>query len=174
MKAAVKREDEGAKICPNCTYPNIPSAEKCKQCNTPFRVEESQAKQPSFAPKAEAIKVPKAGQLNKTINPYLEENTEAEKVNFKLIPVAKELEAPLAEMNFTEKRVVLNRTNTEPLNMTITSVEQAVIELKNGIWHIENKSKQETTFIKVKNSTPLNKGDIILLGNRLFVFEPQD
>ena len=52
-------------------------------------------------------------------------------------------------------------------------MEKITIHLTNDgkDWYIENKSDQETTFIKVSRKTKLEPGDIIVLGNRLFEFQ---
>ncbi len=54
--------------------------------------------------------------------------------------------------------------------MSITSRIQAVISRKDDRWFIEDKSEQKTTFVQANIPQPLKDGDIILLGNRLFVF----
>lgn len=66
--------------------------------------------------------------------------------------------------------VSLNRENTDPGNMSITSRVQAVITRKDDQWYIEDKSEQKTTFVQASSPQLLKDGDIILLGNRLFVF----
>ena len=66
---------------------------------------------------------------------------------------------------------VLNRGNVDPDNMTITSKAQAEIVNIDGEWYLEDKSVMRTTFIQVSNRTKIAMGDIIVLGNRRFLFD---
>ncbi|HLZ86140.1 MAG TPA: FHA domain-containing protein, partial [Puia sp.] len=65
---------------------------------------------------------------------------------------------------------VLNRGNVDPENLTITSKAQAEIVFVDGEWWLEDKSVMRTTFIQVNKRTKIAKGDIIVLGNRRFLF----
>lgn len=76
----------------------------------------------------------------------------------------------LVDLEYEGKEVLLNRENTEADNGSITSQNQALLEFSNGRWTIEDKSEQGTTFVKASKKIELNEGDVILLGNRLFVF----
>lgn len=64
----------------------------------------------------------------------------------------------------------LNRANLDPENQFITSKVQAVLTNKDGKWYIQDKSAQKTTFVRADEPTPLKSGDIILMGNRTFIF----
>jgi|SRR5579859_6833481 len=66
---------------------------------------------------------------------------------------------------------VLNRGNVDPENLTITSKAQAEIVFVDGEWWLEDKSVMRTTFIQVNKRTKIAKGDIIVLGNRRFLFD---
>ncbi|GHV48545.1 hypothetical protein FACS1894181_04590 [Bacteroidia bacterium] len=74
-------------------------------------------------------------------------------------------------MSFTGESVVLNRANTEPDNLTITSKEQALLIFENEKWYIQDRSEHQTTFIRASERIELKRGDIIMLGNRRFEFE---
>jgi hypothetical protein len=74
-------------------------------------------------------------------------------------------------LRFEGEKVSLNRENLEPENFTITSKVQAEIKLVDGQWYIENKSGLKTTFIQVLHPVRLNKGDVIVMGNKRFLFE---
>ncbi len=155
------------KTCPSCGYPNIPDAISCVQCNYNFQ-------QPNIA-KTEPITQSSKPLSTETITPW-EEDTQEPIHQFSLTPLDHETQQPLTPQTFEGDSVALNRKNTDPDNSTITSKKQATIVYRNGQWEISNNSTLKTTFIQVKNneSTPLKKGDIILLGNRLFVFNPED
>lgn len=89
---------------------------------------------------------------------------------FRLEKVAWRQEQPAPEMEFSGEETVLSRDNTDPGNNSITSQGQARIFRKNGQWMIENLSRQNTTLVRVDRETPLQDGDVIVLGNRMFVF----
>lgn len=74
-------------------------------------------------------------------------------------------------VTYTGDTIILNRANTDPNNNSITSREQAVLTCEDGEWYIENRSELRTTFIRVNGKVKLNKGDIIVLGNREFEFK---
>ena len=64
----------------------------------------------------------------------------------------------------------LNRANLDPENQTITSQTQACLTCEEGQWYIEDQSSQHTTFIYAGEKTALKDGDVILMGNRQFIF----
>lgn len=73
-------------------------------------------------------------------------------------------------LTFSGETILLNRANTDPNNQSITSAEQAELIFENGGWYICDKSVLNTTYLFVGRKTKLEKGDIILLGNRRFEF----
>lgn len=72
---------------------------------------------------------------------------------------------------YSGDEIVLNRMNTDQNNNTITSKQQAVITCEDGQWYIEDRSALQSTYVRVNGKTPINPGDIILLGNREFEFQ---
>ena len=76
--------------------------------------------------------------------------------------------------NYEGNNVILNRANTEPDNQSITSKEQAELIYENGQWYIENRSHYGTTFLAVNRRLPLIPGDIVMLGDRRFIFGIDD
>lgn len=64
----------------------------------------------------------------------------------------------------------LNRGNLEPDNNTISQKLQAVLTCKDGKWFIKDQSAYKTTFVLAAEETPLKNGDVIMMGNRRFVF----
>lgn len=69
--------------------------------------------------------------------------------------------------------IILNRDNTEPDNRTITSKEQAEITCEDGKWFILNKSELGSTYIETNRKFELQPGDVIVMGDRRFRFEPK-
>lgn len=74
---------------------------------------------------------------------------------------------------FEGEQVFLNRDNTDPQNPTITSKNQALISYEDGCWMIENRSELASTFVAASHKIILQPGDIIMLGDRCFTFEPE-
>lgn len=67
--------------------------------------------------------------------------------------------------------IILNRSNTDANNNSITSREQAVLTFEDGVWYIENRSDLRSTYLRVDGKVKLTNGDIIVLGNREFEFK---
>lgn len=64
----------------------------------------------------------------------------------------------------------LNRANLDPENHTITSKVQAILNFEDGNWYIKDESVLKTTYIYCADSIDLKDGDMILMGNRTFIF----
>ena len=67
----------------------------------------------------------------------------------------------------------LNRENLEPDNFTISQKVQAVLTCKDGKWFIKDQSPYKTTYVLATEEVPLKDGDVILMGNRRFVFSEE-
>lgn len=150
--------------CPKCAYPNIPQAKLCVACGSKIAggVHQTLPFTPSHSPEQQS-----AG--SKTINPW----QQGQPAGFCLQPVTSKEESPLTPRIFNGSRVALTRDLLEEDNRTITSQVQAIIEYKNGRWWLMDRSAQHTTFLLVPHSgVPLNAGDKILMGNRVFEFKP--
>lgn len=170
------------RVCPKCGNPLPVNAEKCPNCN--YSVVPQVSVPNNFAPQNQRINVqptrvetptrmenPAAGKtiLSGTQNPYMI-GPEAEPT-IVLTPQKRLNEKKeLTGLEYEGKNIVLNRSNTEPENSSITSQNQAVITNIDDHWYIEDKSEQGTTFVRATRNIELKDGDMILLGNRLFEF----
>ena len=74
-------------------------------------------------------------------------------------------------ITYSGQSIVLNRSNTDPNNQSITSKEQAVLIHKDDGWYIEDHSSLQTTFVRAAHPIKLQTGDTLVLGNRLFEFK---
>lgn len=74
-------------------------------------------------------------------------------------------------VTYSGEVIVLNRSNTDANNNSITSKQQAVLSFEEGEWFIENRSEMHTTYIRVGEKVKIKSGDIIVLGNREFEFK---
>lgn len=157
-------------ICPKCSYPLRPGSDKCPNCGTllsapksPTSVEES----PRYVRRPTVLNAPK---FNGTVNVWTEGGIGVTP-SFILSPVKRNGERHDPEnVELEGEEVQLNRENIDPGNMSITSKVQAVIRRSDDHWVIEDRSEQKTTFVQAKEPQILHDGDIILMGNRLFVF----
>ena len=75
------------------------------------------------------------------------------------------------EFVYNGQPILLNRSNLDPQNNTITSKVQAQLSVRDGQWIIENFSELKTTYIKVQKPTSIQKGDILVFGNKQFIVE---
>lgn len=159
-------------ICPKCGYPLRPGIQKCPNCNSDLQgTGNSQDYQPLKSShqvrRPTVIGTPK---IHGTINVWTE-GSMGLTPSFILSPIKRNGERKQPnDIELEGENVVLNRDNTDPGNLSITSKTQAVITRKDDKWFIIDKSEQKTTFIQVASLQELHEGDIILLGNRLFVF----
>lgn len=141
-----------ANVCPNCGYPMRPGVTDCPNCQHKV----------AAAPQPKQVV-----SSNGTVNPWVQV-TPATKCS--LEPVAQQgVETP-ALISLKGEAHELNRANLDPDNQTITSKVQAKLTFEDGKWYIQDQSAQHTTFIYAGNKTALSDGDVILMGNRQFVF----
>ena len=113
-----------------------------------------------------------------------------ERVHLSTMPIPRKKSAPLPQCSlsivpeedeniksfkqeYAGNSIVLNRDNTEPTNRTITSRQQAVLTYEDGKWFIENKSDYGTTYVVANRKIELQAGDVIILGDRSFVFDAE-
>jgi len=66
--------------------------------------------------------------------------------------------------------IELNRSNLDPGNSSITGKVQAELTYEDGTWRMKDRSELQTTFLLASTPTPLKDGDILLLGDRKFIF----
>ena len=169
---------EGSTSCPNCNFelqvaPTAkqtakcvscgtdidPSAKFCPSCGAPTKAGNPQAHRIQRSAMGTVMSGPVSGpQSNNkfcTLKPIA---WEGEDVNYNPI-------------TYSGDTIILNRSNTDANNNSITSREQAVLTCEDGEWYIENRSDLRTTFIRVNGRIKLTSGDIIVLGTREFEFK---
>ncbi|MCM1139534.1 MAG: zinc ribbon domain-containing protein [Muribaculum sp.] len=159
-------------ICPKCGYPLRPGLQKCPNCNCDLQGKSdaqptSVVNQPRQIRRPTVIGVPN---IHGTVNVWTD-GAIGITPSFILSPVKRNGERKQPDdVELEGDNVILNRDNTDPGNLSITSRTQAVITRKDDKWFIEDKSEQKTTFVQASSPQELHEGDIILLGNRLFIF----
>ena len=162
-------------ICAKCGYPLRPGLQKCPNCNSEIGTGTNHgvSSQSSDNSNSRSIRRPTVvdvPNIHGTVNVWTE-GAIGLTPSFILSPVKRNGERRQPdEIELEGESVVLNRDNTDPGNLSITSRVQATITRKDDKWFIEDKSEQKTTFVQASSPQELHDGDIILLGNRLFVF----
>lgn len=145
--------------CISCGADIEPSAKFCPSCGVPMKAEKPQPHRIQRSAMSTVMCGPVSGpQSNNkfcTLKPIA---WEGEDVNYNPI-------------TYSGDTIILNRSNTDANNNSITSREQAVLTCEDGEWYIENRSDLRTTFIRVNGRIKLTSGDIIVLGNREFEFK---
>lgn len=112
-----------------------------------------------------------ASSFSGTVNPWMQQ---VKIPKCSLTPIRQYGEVGVLQTNvFQGESNDLNRANLDAENPTITSQVQAHLSLENGKWYLEDKSSQNTTFIHVSGRQELSDGDIVLMGNRMFVFKSE-
>jgi predicted Zn-ribbon and HTH transcriptional regulator len=152
-------------VCENCSYPVRSDDKSCPNCGHETGIKSQPTK-------------PVAGG---TIDPWSmtedeeEEGEETKKNACSLLLIAHNNETAESQpVLYSGNEIILNRDNTEKDNYTITSKEQAALTYENGKWFIEDKSAMQTTFLYVDKKKEIQSGDIIVLGNRRFIFNNEE
>ena len=176
-------QENSSKQCHKCGYPLADNMDECPMCGSYQNKENFTPQQPkvatkncpscgnnieksaAFCPKCGHKFQERSGTINNWVNP-------SRGVFCTLKPIAWENEGiEYNPISYSGDRIVLNRSNTDANNNSITSKEQAILSFDNNEWYIENASEMKTTLIQINGKTKLKDGDIIVLGNRLFEFK---
>lgn len=145
--------------CPHCKYPVLADAVNCPNCHKAI------GKQ--APPPINPVVHPPIGGFKSTIDPYRKQQA----FGCRLLVQTREGEPTREPIDLMGNEIALNREVLDPNNPTITSQVQAVLVYRDGVWYIEDRSSQQTTFVRAGQSVPLRKGDVILMGDRKFTFE---
>lgn len=167
--------------CPNCGTPTLGDVAKCPSCGAdiPMQQEaEIKPQKPSAAVRPASVYAAAAASDNRSTiyRPLHKEEKpapvveEVPKCSLSIIFEDDELDQEALPTHYEGKMVELNRENTEPSNRTITSKVQATLTHEDGHWYIENNSEMRTTYVAVSRKMELQPGDIIIMGDRRFVF----
>jgi hypothetical protein len=146
--------------CPACHYPASSRVETCPNCGSPLK--------PGGA--ARSARVAPAGEL--TVDPFRQpQATEAPPPTMFLERVGRPEEASkVLPFTAVDDQVAVNRQTLDENNFTITSRLQAAFVFTDNKWWLLDKSDLKTTFIQVKEPVEMKDGDIVLMGDRRFVF----
>ncbi len=91
--------------------------------------------------------------------------------DYRLVPISLADESEGKPIPVPDQGTVLDRELLDSANNSISRNGHARLTLVNGEWWLENLSPAKTTYVQVEDRVKIKKGDVILLGDRLFRFE---
>src|SRR5580658_5538354 len=169
--------------CPHCNYPANKLVEDCPSCGKPMKaavvngVKDAgeAAKTAEGASSGEDSGKPQAMRAM-TIDPFrnrqIVRTVQPEMV---LEKVGRPDEtSELITFKAAGDQITVNRANLDEGNFTITGKVQATFTFRDNKWWLQDASELKTTFIQVKEPRELKDGDIILMGDRRFIFYSSD
>ncbi len=74
-------------------------------------------------------------------------------------------------LEFEGDNVVLNRSNLNPNDQSISSAQHVQFKKEIDTWHITDLSSNHATFIQVNGKVAIESGSHILIGNRIYRVE---
>jgi hypothetical protein len=143
--------------CPFCGYPVMRAMQRCPECGNSINRSEPSGAEP-------ARNIPFAG---KTIDPYVL----ATEKKCRLQPVLRENELSLPPIELQGTNILLKRSLLDATNVTISDSKQAVLYFENGKWYLQDQSSLRNSFIWINRPFEVQKGDVLLFGNRKFEFD---
>jgi hypothetical protein len=171
------------KKCQFCGSENADDALVCSRCNEAFDHQSSNSEQ--VATNEESIHRNTTANVRGTLMPNRRKSQEEQlqanngvnaehltpgAFTLTILPESGEQIMPFAT-KFEGSSIELNRNNTDRDNKTITSKVQARLVCVDGKWFIEDHSKMKTTFVRSASRIELHSGDVILMGDRQFLFD---
>ena len=137
--------------CDNCGYPVISGMHTCPNCL---------AEMPEEIVAPLPVEAEEYG-YNEDEIPYCT-----------LQPISLPGERKMTEEVYDEDtEVYLSRHNTVPHDKSIDDEEQACLFFSDGHWFIEDRSRDNSTYVHAGAGIKLEPGDIIRMGDRQFVFD---
>ena len=74
-------------------------------------------------------------------------------------------------IEFNEQHVIVNRSNLDTTNNTISGSRHAEFHFENGCWYLKDLSSTGATFMQVKTEYQLENNIKLVIGNKVFRFE---
>lgn len=162
--------------CPQCGTTTLGNVARCPQCGAQLPAQEVASASSAVRPANVYASAAATDNRSTIYRPLHKEEKpapiveEVPKCSLCLIYEDHELDQKAQPIHYEGKLVELNRENTEPSNRTITNKVQATLTHEDGHWYIENNSEMHTTYLAVNRKMELQPGDVIIMGDRRFVF----
>lgn len=162
--------------CPQCGYPLRQETTVCPKCHyvfgrqAPKREQGTEQEKPQQKVSPERSHTEGRTPFGGTVMPGMNRMPDIW-CSLTPMPIKGERETP-EKVEYEGKRHELNRANTDTKNHTITSKVQAVLEYNDSKerWYIQDQSALQSTFLRCADEVPLVDGDVLLMGDRRFVF----
>lgn len=157
--------------CPVCGYTLREGASSCPHCHTELRrrdtyrhTREDRVEKPyrQDTPQRERVINP---DFKRTISPGMHRRLQ---INFSALNAYGDPKFIPLDLTFSEEEVLLNRTNVEADNPTISRNLHAMLTNEDGKWFLENKSSSMATSLVLTKKHELQPGDIVIIGDRIF------
>lgn len=156
--------------CPVCGYPLRKGSTVCPQCHTKFIRNNNEEKagydsmnKPEQPENIHHVKG--NNEFKKTVPPSQFKRGKIQLTAINAYDIADFI--PLT-LSFTEEEILLNRSNVEADNPTISRKEHALLTQEGGKWFLENKSPGLATSLVLTKKHELQPGDIVIIGDRIF------
>ena len=171
VEEVVASKNSSSEKCPICGFELSGFERVCPICGTDIKT--PAPSNPSREKEPEKEVPPQQKPFHKmTVSPWDMLYKQCRKVDFYLVPIAFEGEKNIPEeASFAGEIVPLSRENTEADNLSISSENQAEIRCIDDRYYILDTSSMGTTFVQAKKPMAIEEDDVILLGNRRFIFK---
>ncbi len=87
------------------------------------------------------------------------------------LTVMESFDNSVSDILLNADKIVLKREDVDASNQSIDETAHVQMELENGEWYISNLSKMNNTYVLVNRKMKLEKGDIVVIGNRRYIFQ---
>lgn len=163
LRPATVCEDESVSslACPECGYPLRPGSDKCPACG------KSISQSADKSPKPEQP-TPANRSDNRSVPVW---NTVGDTCRFSIGLCDAEGKASSAT-TFEGEEVTLGREELLPGNNHI-SRQHIRFTHEEDKWYVEDVSSTHQTYMIVKGKTPIEDGDVLVLGNKFFRFKAE-
>lgn len=167
-------------VCPECCYPLMPDTDVCPNCGRTISDHSSVEVSHSVAPEIPELPKPPVSQkvqpevkescdkhdMKKTVLEY--SSVLLEQQNSKLVPLDN-FDGKSSPVVLTGESLSIGRKDFA--DDPTVSDEHCAFEYEDGKWYVRDTSGQRATFVLATRRIEIQKGDVVVIGNRRFVLE---
>lgn len=168
-------------VCPKCSYPFTSGTDTCPNCGAVVSSVQHAHEKVASAPATTSSSEYK-NDMKKTvrdIEPYKEQEGQPQPMpdpqpeNIQTVPTVRltpmdNFDGKVENILLSDSETTLGRemVNNDPS----VSENHAVISRRDGRYYIKNMSQSLTTYVSAAHEIELHEGDIVVIGNRRFIF----
>jgi len=155
--------------CVRCGYPLLPDTSYCPNCGSKTSAVKDDV--PAVPELKKTMLDAKAFDAKRTVMDSGAAAARPEPVekHFSLVP-ADCLDGKSGTLVFTGENVRIKRNDIDG-GTPVSENLQALFEYADGGWHVTDKSGLRNTYVCASHRIKLEPGDIVVIGNRRFIFE---